>query len=166
MQVHTGYRYRLEPAPDQKRRMGRYAGACRWVWNEALAWREEAYLAARSAGGKPAAGALGYVALAARLTLLRRDIGWLADAPIHPLQQTLRDQDAAFSRFFEGSAEYPRFKPKGRDSLRFPDPKQFALDGDWLKLPKLGWMRLRLSRPIPEGGRILNITVSREGGTP
>lgn len=164
MQVHTGYRYRLEPAPDQRRRMAQYAGACRWVWNEALAWREEAYLAARAAGGKPAAGALGYVALAARLTLLRRDIAWLTDAPIHPLQQTLRDQDTAFTRFFEGSAEYPRFKPKGRDSFRFPDPKQFAMDGDWVKLPKLGWMRLRLSRPIPEGGRILNITVSREGG--
>jgi len=164
MQVHTGYRYRLEPSGDQRRRMGQYAGACRWVWNEALAWREEAYLAARSAGGKPAAGALGYVALAARLTQLRRDTAWLADAPIHPLQQTLRDQDAAFKRFFEGSAEYPRFKPKGRDSFRFPDPKQFALDGDWLKLPKLGWMRLRLSRALPEGGRVLNITVSREGG--
>jgi putative transposase len=109
---------------------------------------------------------LGYVALAARLTLLRRDIAWLADAPIHPLQQTLRDQDTAFQRFFEGSAEYPRFKPKGRDSFRFPDPKQFALAGagDWLKLPKLGWVRLRLSRALPEGGRVLNITVSREGG--
>jgi putative transposase len=164
MQVHTGYRYRLEPAGDQRLRLAQYAGACRWVWNEALAFREEAWLAARTAGGKPAAGALGYVALAARLTLLRRDIAWLSDAPIHPLQQTLRDLDTAFGRFFEGQAAYPRFKSKGRDSLRFPDPKQFVLQDDWVKLPKLGWMRLRLSRELPVGGRILNITVSREGG--
>jgi putative transposase len=164
MQVHTGFRYRLEPAPDQRRRMAQYAGACRWVWNEALAWRGEAFFAARAAGGRPAAGALGYVALAARLTLLRGDIAWLGDAPIHPLQQTLRDQDTAFTRYFEGKAEYPRFKPKGRGSFRFPDPKQFALEGEWLKLPKLGWVRLRLSRGLPACGRILNITVSREGG--
>ncbi len=144
--------------------MGQYAGSCRWVWNEALAWREEAYLAARAAGGRPAAGALNYVALAARLTLLRGDIAWLGDAPIHPLQQTLRDLDTAFTQFFEGKAEHPRFKPKGRDSFRFPDPKQFALAGEWLKLPKLGWVRLRLSRELPARGRILNITVSREGG--
>lgn len=164
MQVHTGYRYRLVPSGDQRRRMAQYAGACRWVWNEALGWREEAYLAARSAGGKPVAGALNYVALAARLTLLRRDSTWLSDAPIHPLQQTLRDLDTAFQRFFSGKANHPRFKPKGREALRFPDPKQFALEGDWVKLPKLGWMRLRLSRPLPESGRILNITVAREGG--
>lgn len=164
MQVHTGYRYRLEPSGDQRRRMAQYAGACRWVWNEALGWREEAYLAARAAGGKPAAGSLNYVALAARLTLLRGEIPWLAAAPIHPLQQTLRDLDAAFQRFFKGVAGFPGFKSKGREALRFPDPKQFALEGDWLKLPKLGWMRLRLSRPLPKDGRTLNITVSREGG--
>lgn len=164
MQVITGYRYRVEPSPSQGRRLGQYAGACRWVWNEALAFREDAYLCARAAGGRPAAGALGYAALCARLTLWRREKDWLADAPIHPLQQSLRDLDAAIGRFFEGLAAYPRFKSRGRESLRFPDPKQFELDGEWVRLPKLGWMRLRLSRPLPSDARLRNASISREGG--
>lgn len=164
MQVHTGYRYRLEPSGDQRRRMAQYAGACRWVWNEALAWREDVWLAARGAGGKPAPCTLNYNALAGRLTDLRADITWLGDAPIHPLQQTLRDQEAAFAKFFSGKAGFPRFKAKGTDGFRYPDPKQFSLAGDWLKLPKLGWVKLRLSRPLPEDASIAHITVTREGG--
>jgi putative transposase len=45
--------------------------------------------------------------------------------------------------------------------VHFPDSKQFAVEGDWVRLPKLGWVRFRLSRPI--AGKVRNVTVSREG---
>ena len=90
---------------------------------------------------------------------------WLAESPIHPLQQTLRRPGAAYQRFFAGQGGYPKFKRRGQEPvLRFPDPKQFALDQDnaRVKLPKLGWLRMRQSRPVT--GVLKNASVTTERG--
>jgi len=158
----TGLRYRLEPHPGQARACAQTTGACRWLWNWALAYRETLWLAAKSAGATGLAGSAGSVHLSSLLAGLKAEHPWLALAPHHSLQATLRDLDAAFAAFFAGRAGFPQFHRKGdRDSFRFPDPKQFVVADDWVKLPKLGWVQFRLSRPIV--GRVRNITIAREG---
>ena len=157
----TGLRYRLCPHPGQERILARSAGACRWLWNWALAYREDLWLAARSAGATGFRCSVGYVHLSSLLPGLKEQFPWLSEAPHHTLQSTLRDLDRAFASFFAGRSGYPRYRRKGEgDSIRFPDPKQFAVDGDWVRLPKLGWTRFRLSRPVT--GKVRNITLSRE----
>ena len=87
------------------------------------------------------------------------------DAPVHPLQHALKDMERAYKNFFAKRAAFPKFKKRGqRDSFRYPDPKQFKLDqpNGRIFLPKLGWMRLRLSRPVP--GELRNATVSFKAG--
>jgi len=143
------------PDGRQKRDMSRFAGSCRFVYNKALALQKERY----EAGEKK----LGYVALAKLLTQWRAssETSWLADAPTHPLQQSLKDLDRAYTNFFAKRADFPRFKNKGtRDIFRYPDPKQIKLDepNSRLFLPKLGWMRYRNSRNIQ--GELRNVTVS------
>ena len=93
------------------------------------------------------------------------DTAWLADAPVHPLQQTLKDLERAYSNFFTKRADFPRFKKKGRsESFRYPDPKQIKLDqaNNRLFLPKLGWLRYRNSRDVL--GMVKNVTVSQSCG--
>jgi putative transposase len=71
----------------------------------------------------------------------------------------------AYSNFFAKRADFPRCKKKGQsDSFRYPDPKQIKLDqpNSRLFLPKLGWLRLRLSRPVL--GTVKNVTVSQSCG--
>jgi putative transposase len=158
----TGLRYRLEPNPGHERVLAQSAGACRWLWNWALAYREDLWLAAKSAGASGLAGSAGYAHLSSLLPGLKERHHWLGRAPHHALQHVLRDLDKAFSRFFSGAAGYPGFKRRGeRDSVHFPDSKQFSVEGDWVKLPKLGWVRFRLSRPV--AGKVRNVTLSREG---
>jgi putative transposase len=162
VQLLTGYRYRLEPTPSQAAALGQHGGACRWLWNHVLAYREDAYLAARAGGGKVAPGTFSYAALCRYLTLLRRDIPWLAAVSVEPLQQTLRDLDWAFAKFFKGQCNFPAFKRRAAgDGFRYPNPTHFAVEQDWVKLPKLGWVRFRQSRDLP--GTVRNLTVSREG---
>jgi len=68
------------------------------------------------------------------------------------LQHALKDLERTYKNFFAKRADFPRFKRKGSsESFRYPDAKQFKLDQANPKkariyLPKLGWMRLRLSR--------------------
>jgi putative transposase len=159
MQRLQAFKYELMPNGEQQRDMRRFAGSCRYVFNKALALQKSGY----EAGEKK----LGYAELCKQLTKWRHDpeTAWLADAPVHPLQQALKDLERAYQNFFAKRAMFPRFKRKGQsESFRYPDAKQFEVDqgNSRIKLPKLGWMRYRNSRDIL--GKAKNITVSQSGG--
>lgn len=159
MQRLQAFKYELMPTGEQQRQMRRFAGSCRFVFNMALALQKENH----EAGGKH----IGYVAMAKHLTAWRNSVetAWLADAPVHPLQQTLKDLERAYINFFAKRTAFPRFKKKGQsDIFRYPDPKQIKLDqaNGRIFLPKLGWLRYRNSRAAP--GELRNVTVSLSGG--
>ena len=119
----TGLRYRLSPHPGQERILVQSMGACRWLWNWALDYRETLWLAARSAGAKGFGASVGYVNMSSLLPGLKDRFPWLANVPHHCLQSTLRDLDYAFEAFFKGRCGFPKYRRKGDgDSIRFPDP--------------------------------------------
>ena len=159
MQRLQAYKFQLMPSGEQQRNMRRFAGACRFVFNKALALQKDLY----QQGDKK----LGYAGLCKELTAWRNDTAtmWLSEAPVHPLQQTLKDLDRAYTNFFAKRAAFPRFKKKGLGaSFRYPDGKQFKLDqpNSRMFLPKLGWVRYRNSRAVL--GTTKNITVSCSAG--
>jgi len=159
MQRLQAFKYELRPDGQQLRQMRRFAGSCRFVFNKALALQKARY----EQGEKK----LGYAGLCKELTAWRNgsETPWLKDAPVHPLQQTLKDLERAYANFFAKRADFPRFKKKGQsDSLRYPDPKQIKLDQGNARifLPKLGWLRYRNSREVL--GTVKNVTVSLSGG--
>lgn len=159
MQRLQAFKYELMPTGEQQCQMRRFAGSCRFVFNKALALQKERY----EQGEKK----LGYAGLCKLLTEWRNgpETPWLADAPTHPLQQTLKDLECAYANFFARRADFPRFRKKGQcDSFRYPDPKQIKLDqtNSRIFLPKLGWLRYRNSRDVL--GTVKNVTVSLSGG--
>lgn len=156
--MFRAYRFQLRCKPAQERALRRVAGGLRWVWNRALAEQK-----ARYARGEKFAS---YVDMAKWLTAWRNapETAWLAEGPIHPQQQALKRLEEAFKRFFAKAGGYPSFKRRGQEpGIRFPDPKQFALDQEnaRAKLPKLGWMRLRQSQPV--AGELRNVSLRKEG---
>ncbi len=159
MQRLQAFKYELVANGAQDRSMRQFAGACRFVFNKALALQQ-----ANHASGEKF---VNYVAMAKKLTEWRNgaQTPWLKDAPVHPLQHALKDLERAYKNFFAKRASFPRFKKKGSgESFRYPDPKQIKLDQPNARifLPKLGWLRLRLSRPVL--GDLRNVTVSQSGG--
>src|SRR5574343_622381 len=159
MQRLQAFKYELMPNGEQQRDMRRFAGSCRFVFNKALALQKARY----EQGEKK----LGYAGLCKLLTEWRNgtETPWLADAPVHPLQQTLKELERAYTNFFAKRADFPRFKKKNQsDSFRYPDPKQIKLDqtNSRIFLPKLGWLRYRNSRDVL--GELRNVTVSLSGG--
>ena len=145
MKRRQAFRFETRPKGWQRQRLRRFAGACRFLFNRALALQKERY----QQGHKR----LSYADLCRLLTLWRHapETSWLAEAPVHPLQQTLKDLERAYANFFAQRAHFPRFKKKGQaESFRYPDPAQIKLDpvNSRLFLPKLGWLRYRQSRPV------------------
>jgi len=159
MQRLQAFKFELRPSVLQKRQMRRFAGSCRFVYNKALALQKQRH----EQGEKK----LGYVGLCKRLTEWRNsaEMSWLAEAPVHPLQQALKDLERAYANFFAKRADFPRFKKKGQsDGFRYPDPKQIKLDqaNSRILLPKLGWLRDRKSRDVL--GEVKNVTVGHSCG--
>jgi putative transposase len=183
MLIRKANTYRLYPTPAQERQMAQFAGACRFVYNLALEQRAEWYRPGRN---------IGFASQCREVTMLRSEVAWLKDAPVHTLQQALRALDGAFKRYWDKRPEYvaeearrkaagtcrprkdgkplgyPRPRRKGQDdTFRFPDPVSIRVErtgraSGRVKLPKLGWVGLRGWYAIP--GDICNATVSRRSG--
>jgi putative transposase len=161
MKVLKGHRFRLDLDEAGAELCSRTTGICRFLWNLALEQRSMAWKHGRHS--------VGYYSQRAELKDLKVAAPWMAEAPHHALQETLRDLDRGFQNFFAGRASYPTFRKKfQRDSFRFPDPKQFVVDEEnqRVKLPKLGWVRYRNGKgrhALKLAGKTKSITVSREG---
>jgi transposase len=119
MQRLQAFKFQLQPNGVQERTMRRFAGTCRFVYNEALALQKARYERGESK--------LGYAGLCTLLTEWRKSAEkpWLRDAPTHPLQQAMKDLERAYKNFFAQRAGFPKFKKRGQhDRFRYPDPKQ------------------------------------------
>ena len=152
------YKFRLRTSSETATALSRTAGCCRFVWNKALALQKERLNRKEST--------LSYVKVAALLTQWRHDpeIDFLAEVLCDAQQQKLRDLDRALKDAFNKASakRFPAFKKRGiRDSFRYPNPKQIKVEGDRIRLPKIGWVRFRKSREIV--GELRNATVSKNG---
>lgn len=150
MTLHRkAFKFRMVPTKAQEAWLIRQANACRWVWNWALARRKEHY----ALTGKN----LGCTAQCKELTRVKQlEVNsWLRDAILMSLQQTLRDLDRSFSRFFAKNANYPKFKSKKRDLPRFrclrgPEAgaANVSVTGGYVRIPKLGRVKIRQSQNV------------------
>ena len=146
---------RIYPAPDQEEFLTRQFGAVRFVWNKALAVMGHRYrVHGESLSAKHDMKPL--LAVAKR----SRRYGWLKEPDSMALQQALLNLDAAFQRFFEGKARYPRFKARhGRQSSYHCTGRTGVVE-DGIEVPKIpGVIRAKLHRSVE--GEVKSITLSR-----
>ncbi|MFE9460413.1 RNA-guided endonuclease InsQ/TnpB family protein [Streptomyces californicus] len=159
------YRYRCYPTPAQTAQLTKTFGACRWAYNEGLALRDRAWREHRVS--------LGFAESCRALTGWRNAEGtrWLQEVSSVVLQQALRHLDAAFGRFFQGTARHPRRRKKGRSrdaatyvrtGFRWTEDPERPGTGLIALAKQAGPLRVRWSRPLPAGARPVKLTVSRD----
>ncbi|HAW0533283.1 TPA: IS200/IS605 family element transposase accessory protein TnpB [Escherichia coli] len=151
------FKFQLRPGGQQECEMRRFAGACRFVFNRALARQNENH----EAGNKY----IPYGKMASWLVEWKNatETQWFKDSPSQPLQQSLKDLERAYKNFFRKRAAFPRFKKRGQnDAFRYPQGVKLDQENSRIFLPKLGWMRYRNSRQVT--GVVKNVTVSQSCG--
>lgn len=153
----TGRRFRVEFTDEQVEFAEQIGAVCRAVWNTGLEQRREF----RRRGAW-----MNYGPQAHELAEAKTDHPWLKDVPGHCLQQTLMDLDRA-------CREHGTFRVRWRasrrwaPSFRFPEGSKMVVERlnrrhGRVKLPKLGWVKFRLSRSL-DGETIRSATLTREG---
>lgn len=135
---------RLYPNKAQADLLRRSCGCRRFVYNYFLDLQGKQYTAFKE--GRAEQGYVSYPDMCKLLVLLKADPehAWLREVNAHALQQTLKDLETAFKRFFAGKASYPTPKKRGcNDSFRSPDYCAVSSDFRHVRLIKLSWIRCR-----------------------
>jgi putative transposase len=158
-------RYRLLPTPAQQAVLREHCAHARYVWNLAVEqhahWRP---------GRK---GAPGYLEQCRQLTYARAEHAWLAAGSQMVQQQALRDFAGAMAAFFDpgNPAGRPSWRKAGRnEGFRIVgrrgqqwDMRRLSRKVGEVRVPKVGWVRFRWSRPVPPGVRSYRVTMDRAG---
>lgn len=160
------YSFRVYPSAGQRSALARAFGCARVVFNDALRAREEA----RKAG-------LPFVTsteLSKNLTASKKTAqrAWLGEVCAVVLQQSLRDLDTAYRHFFDGlkgkrpRMGAPRFKSRrdNRQSIRFTANAAWRITpGGKLRLPKIGDLPVKWSRPLPSAPTTVTVVKDAAG---
>lgn len=154
MLQHKAYKFRIYPTEEQKILIAKTIGCSRFVFNHFLAKWNDTY----KATGK----GLTYNSCSSQLTQLKKELVWLKEVDSIAIQSSLKNLADAYSRFFKKQNDAPRFKSKKNKVQSYTTKHtngNIAIEGNKIKLPKLGLVRFAKSREVH--GRILNATVRR-----
>jgi putative transposase len=93
------------------------------------------------------------------------DKPWLNEVSAAAIQQKIRDFQETSKQFFSKTRKKkinrPSFKKKsGNQSYRLPNQK-FSINGNKIRLEKIGWVRMSVDRIIPGDCKILSCTISK-----
>jgi len=154
------FQYRLYPTKEQECHFENTLETLRHLYNNALAERIDAY--------KHESRTIGYVQQANQLPCLKHVALSLSEIYSQVLQDCLRRLDTAYQNFFRrvkaGLAKpgFPRFKGVGRyRSFTYPSWNgSVKIDGNTLRLSKIGAVKMKLHRPLE--GTPKTCTISRQ----
>lgn len=149
------YKYRLHPTDEQRIFFAKSFGCVRYIYNWALAKRVEAYQMENRR--------INSIELCRMLTDLKKQDGmeWLREVSNECLQQSIRNLDSAFTRFFREKKGFPKFKSKhdNRQSYKAINSVAVDLDNRKVKLPKIGWVKFAKNRRFE--GKVTSVVVSK-----
>lgn len=164
------YKVELDPGKGQVSDFMRYADVARWTWNYAVArhreireWNQLPTVHMKYPNGQ---------ALHKEIVRLKHTTNpWLVSVSKCVPQEALRDFDQAIRRMLDSRFGHPKFKSKRWAKRSFtltyidPSQPQIHVEERRIKLPTLGWIRLKEHGYIPtEGARTINATVSETAG--
>ena len=153
------YQYKLKPTQHQEAEINHILDVCKSVYNYALRERKD-WLSSRKSPINSCSIISEYIIpadtpypnynyQAKNLTTAKKTNPKLKSVNAQVLQQTLKQLDRAFSEMKSLGKGFPRFKKKMR-SFVFPAMLKNFLGYNKVKLPQLGWIKIRQSRPYPE----------------
>jgi putative transposase len=123
------YKYRIYPNRQQTELINKHIGSCRFIYNLALETKQIVY-----AGNKIS---LSCFDLIKQLPDLKKEYVWLKEINSQSLQQSIINLTAAFTKFFKGQSNFPKFKKKSsKGSFNIPQNIIIDFNQNKLLIPK------------------------------
>ena len=153
MLIQKAFKTELDPNNKQRTKLMQHAGCARKAWNWALGRIKEKQ-------SKPNA-----MQLHRELNVEKKtQFSFMYEVSKCAMQESLRDLQKAFTNLFEKRAKFPKFKSKNKGVGSFRLTGSIHVEGNRIKLPRLGWIKLKEHDYIPTDQHILSATVSEKAG--
>ena len=161
------FKTEIDPTPDQKLRIHKTIGVCRYIYNFYIQHNKELHEDNKGfMTGKSFS-----VWLNNEYLPDNPDKSWIKEVYSKAVKHSIEDGQKAFERFFRHEAGFPRFKKKGRSDPNMyfvkNNPKDCLCERHRIKIPTLGWVRIKEKGYIPttKSGLIIKSgTVSMRAG--
>ena len=157
------FKTEINPTEEQKARISRTIGTCRYVYNFYLGHNK----ALHDNGEKFMTGKDFSLWLNNEYIPNNPDKTWIREVYSKAVKKSIEDGCAAFTRFFKHQSDFPKFKKKGKSDVKMyfvrNNPKDCQCERHRLKIPTLGWIRIKEKGYIPttkDGYMIRSGTVS------
>lgn len=148
--MYKARKYRIFPNSSQKELIHKHCGSVRFLYNLALETKTMAYLGSNVN--------LSRYDLQKQVVNLKKELPWLKETNSQSLQVALLDLDTAYSNFFKGRADFPKFKKKSNRGS-FNVPQNVIIDSDLLIIPKFKeGIKIKLHRNLI--GAVKQATIS------
>ena len=151
--MNKAYRYRLYPTTEQKIMFAKTFGCARFIYNKMLADRLDYY---KETGKK----------LNNTPAQYKDEFPWLKEVDSLALANAQLNLNKAYNNFWNNRKHFgkPRFKSKKTSHTSYSTNNQngsVGIEGSKVKLPKIGWVKLCLHRPLMENSTIKTVTISK-----
>ena len=161
------FKTEINPTSEQKIRIHKTIGTCRYVYNFYLCHNKTLY----DKGEKFMTGKSFSVWLNNEYIPNNPDKAWIKEVYSKAVKRSIEDGCTAFTRFFKHQSDFPKFKKKGKSDVKMyfvrNNPKDCQCERHRLKIPTLGWVRIKEKGYIPttkDGYMIRSGTVSVKAG--
>ena len=161
------FKTEINPTEEQKARIRKTIGTCRYVYNFYLVHNK----ALHDNGEKFMTGKSFSLWLNNEYIPDNPDKTWIREVYSKAVKKSIEDGCAAFTRFFKHQSDFPKFKKKGKSDVKMyfvrNNPKDCQCERHRLKIPTLGWVRIKEKGYIPttkDGYMIRSGTVSVKAG--
>ncbi len=143
------FKTEINPTEEQKVKIRKTIGTCRFIYNLYLAHNKELY----DKGEKFMSSNKFRVWLNNEYLPNHPEYFWIKEAYSKAVTQAVNNGQTAFTRFFNHESSFPNFKKKGRSDVKMyfvkNNPKDCCCERHRIKIPSLGWVRIKEKGYIP-----------------
>ena len=160
--LKRAYKIEINPTDDQKSKIHQTIGVSRFIYNFYIAHNKEIY----EKEGKFVSGMDFSKWLNNEYIPNNQDKKWIKEVSSKATKQAIMNGDKAFKDFFKKAKGFPRFKKKKNQDVKAYFPKNnktdWTLERHKVKIPTLGWVRLKEFGYIPTNSIVKSGTVSQK----
>ena len=143
------FKTEINPTDEQKVKIRKTIGTCRFIYNFYLAHNKELH----ENGKKFMSSSQFRVWLNNEFLPSHPEYSWIKEAYSKSVTQAANNGQTAFKRFFNHKSAFPKFKKKGRSDVKMyfvrNNPKDCLCERHRIKIPSLGWVRIKEKGYIP-----------------
>ena len=143
------FKTEINPTEEQKVKIRKTIGTCRFIYNFYLAHNKELY----ESGKKIMSSSQFRVWLNNEFLPSHPEYSWIKEAYSKSVTQAVNNGQTAFENFFNHKSAFPKFKKKGRSDVKMyfvrNNPKDCLCERHRIKIPSLGWVRIKEKGYIP-----------------